>query len=518
MMKLYRWQEKALQNWKNNGCRGIVDAVTGAGKTALAVAAVKYLREMRPNLRVKIVAPTIPLAGQWRQIMLCEAENGDEIPGFFGGGQKDRADRSVMVYVVNSARNDLSRHIRSDLAMGRSVLVIFDECHHYQSRENSRIFDFRADNHSLTENCFTLGLSATPFKDDGDDRILLSGIGPPVYRYGLSEAVRDGVVSPFFICHVTLDFTPAEAEEYAELSTTIAVAAARLRGRYPELRNCTGASFFQAVSALAAKAENDSGDLPAAYLNLIYLRKELSVSAAARIKCCADLIERLHARDRIIIFCERIPQAEQTAQLLRRRFGDVCGVYHSQQTKSGRARVLEAFRNGESRILVTCRALDEGIDVPDAGVGIVLSCSSVRRQRIQRIGRLLRKAEGKNAACLYYFYVRNSNDEPVFLRDVQNAGTIALQYDAAEHAFSDAYYEYMARELLAQAQERRLAPEAIREMRRCLLEGIGRADYLTDADTQAEKRRAARTRHTKNYWLMMNQMRLLTEGDLNNGL
>ena len=511
-MKLYRWQEEALQSWKANGYRGIVDAVTGAGKTALAVAAVGRLRGIRPKLKVKIVVPTIPLAGQWRQTMTRTAGNAEEVPGFFGGGQKDSADRNVLIYVINSARDSLARHIRSDLSMGYSVFVIYDECHRYQSKENRRIFDWRSDGQPLTENCFCLGLSATPFKD-GEDQILLSGIGPPVYRYGLSEAAKDGVISPFAVCHVAVDFTAREAETYAALSAQLADASRKLRARYPELRKCEGAAFLRAVSALADETGKDAESPAASYLRLAYQRKDISVLASARVGCCVDLIGRLHAHDRIIVFCERIQQAEQTAGLLRRRFGDVCGLYHSKLNKTTRARVLDTFRSGGCRILVACRALDEGIDVPDANVGIVMSCSSVRRQRIQRIGRVLRRADGKSGACIYYFYVRRSSEDPVFLHGIEQPRTFSLRYDSTERQFYDPFYEYIARELLTQAQKRRLPAAAVSEMRRCLLEGIGRADYLADADTQDEKRLSCRDRHTGNYWFLMKRIGILTKGE-----
>ena len=512
-MKLYRWQEEALRNWKSNGCKGIVDAVTGAGKTALALAAVRYLRDSRPGLKVKVVVPTVPLAAQWRQAMLREAACEEDIPGFFGGGQKDPADRSVLVYVINSARDSLARHIRSDLSMGYPVLVIYDECHHYQSKENRRIFDLGSDERGYLSNLFRLGLSATPF-NDGENRILLSGIGPPVYRYGLCEAARDGVIAPFTVCQIAVDFTAPEKEAYAALTAELANASQQLRTRYPALTNLKGDAFFQAVTALAGRQE----DTAAAYLGLCYQRKELSVSASARIGCCVDLIGRLHKRDRIIVFCERIPQAEKTERLIRLRFGDVCGLYHSRLSKTVRERILNSFRSGESRILVACRALDEGIDVPDANIGIVMSGSSVRRQRIQRIGRLLRKADGKSGACLYYCYVRCSYEDPVFLRGVDLSRSFTLQYDAADHLFSDGFYEYIARELITRAQARQLPAAFIREMRLCLLEGIGRADYLTDEKTLAGNRRTARTRHAVNYWTMMIKIRKILEGDTNHEL
>lgn len=78
---------------------------------------------------------------------------------------------------------------------------------------------------------------------------------------------------------------------------------------------------------------------------------------------------------------------------------------------------LERFRDGELRILISCRALDEGFDVPDADVGIVLSCASIERQRIQRMGRILRRREGKQISSLYYLYLEHTVEDPSFFSE-----------------------------------------------------------------------------------------------------
>ena len=84
-------------------------------------------------------------------------------------------------------------------------------------------------------------------------------------------------------------------------------------------------------------------------------------------------------------------------------------------TKDARERVLDEFRKGSIRVLISCRCLDEGIDVPDANIGIVLSSSAVERQRIQRLGRVVRRSPGKDTACLYYIYIRESSDDAAYL-------------------------------------------------------------------------------------------------------
>ena len=130
-MKLYQWQENCLRAWEEHDFRGIVNVITGAGKTVFALAAIERLQERYSDLKIRIVVPTIPLASQWKQTLLKRAKEEKEIPGFYGGMRKDRADRKIMIYIVNSARTALSRHLRAEVAVGEHVLLICDECHHY---------------------------------------------------------------------------------------------------------------------------------------------------------------------------------------------------------------------------------------------------------------------------------------------------------------------------------------------------------------------------------------------------
>ena len=141
--------------------------------------------------------------------------------------------------------------------------------------------------------------------------------------------------------------------------------------------------------------------------------------------------------DRVLIFCERIDQTEEAAACLRQSFGQSsCAVYHSHMTKEARARNMELFRTGQVRILVSCRCLDEGVDVPDANVAIVLSSTSVSRQRIQRMGRIIRRAETKDMACLYYIYIRESSENRAYLPDFGRRRCLDLRFYPEEADFS----------------------------------------------------------------------------------
>ena len=408
-----------------------------------------------------------------------------------------------MLYIINSARDSLAVHLRRELALGRHILLICDECHHCQSPRNRRIFDFLTPQVRQSGLYHCLGLSATPFGAEEKDEVLTWALGREIYRYGFDDAGEEGVISPFTLCEVSAPFLPEEREAYGDLSYELSVLAARLRESVPRLAKLEGAAFFKEVRAMASRAEMDPEDPAAAFLLKAYQRKQLSNLAATRIGCALALLERLPLSDRVLIFCERIEQVLETAAAIRRRWGNVCGVYHSKLTAEARARNMGDFREGRTRILVCCRCLDEGIDVPDANIGIVLSCAAAERQRIQRLGRLIRVSPEKDAACLYYIYIQESNDDAAYLSGLERCEVFSLRYYPAEDTFSNDLYEYAARALIERAKEKEFTAEQLAELRRCLLEGLSRADCLLPAPTLERKRRKARSVHERNYWRAM---------------
>ena len=385
---LYKWQKDCLREWEANHRRGIAHVVTGAGKTILAIAAIESVRGLFPDLMVRIVVPTIPLARQWETALRHHMGAEEWRPGLYGAGRRDDPERHVMIYIINSARDSLAGHIRRDLALNRHALLICDECHHYQSKENRKIFGFRRDPESNLY--FSLGLSATPL-GTANDPVLLNGIGPEFYEYGFDIAVKEGVISPFTVCEVSTSFYAKEGAEYAILTEKIGRTLQALYAAHPGLRGMKERDFMRAVTAMAHEADMDPEEPAAAFMILTYQRKEISNLAKARLSSCLSIVERLRDSDKILIFCERISQAEEMAGQIRRTFGDVCSIYHSRLCAEARKRSLMEFRENRHRILVSCRCLDEGIDVPDANIGIVMSSSAMERQRVQRLGRVIRR-------------------------------------------------------------------------------------------------------------------------------
>ncbi len=519
-LRLYPWQEKCLKSWEKNGFRGIVNVITGAGKTVLALAASAHLKNVLEKssspaaLRTKIIVPSVPLAVQWNhELKRILPALGIREPkcGLYYSGHKTDPEQDYMIYVLNSARHAAARHILSDMQQGFHVLLIVDECHRCGSPENRKIFDFIHPEGSLglyfsEELYHSLGLSATPWGTDGD-AVLKTALGKEIYRYHFAAALRDGYVSRFSIFHIGLSFSAQELRSYMDLSDKMSSAYRQLIQNYPYLTQLERGPLFAALQKIAVQDGEDS--LAASYLNLSYKRKTVSCMAVSRIFCTLSLMEQIAPDTRVIIFGERIEQAENVFLALSSRFPGRVGRFHSQMSPQARKNTLEAYRSGSLRILVSCRGLDEGIDVPDASAGIVLSGSSVNRQRIQRLGRILRRSEGKSSACLYYLYIRESSEDGIYLSEPDSSFPVCdLSYSAPDRIFSHPTYENLAVKLLEEGKIRGLAEDQMLELRSCLLEGLVRSDWLESPKTCSDMISSSQGQHEKNYWICMKRLAL----------
>ena len=483
-MELYRWQQDCLNIWEHNSFRGILHVITGAGKTVAALEGAKRLERIlykqTPSvpLRIRVVVPTIAIARQWAQAVRAvfpdEFPSGKKKIGLWYGEQKDSPDCFCLIYVVHSARHSLSAQIIREMDQGHAVLLIADECHHYGSPENRKIFDFRMSPRFREDRYYSLGLSATPWCEHFEDE-LVPALGPEIYWYQLPQAIHEGTVCPFLVFHTEVSFTVKEARKYDRLTLRIMRLFRELVRLYPWMKDSSAFSRLQAM----AQGLDDPDSPEQQYLDLILLRRELCLRAENRLQCAVDLILRQKCSDRIILFCERIDQAEAVRARLREKLPSQTGMYHSEMLMEKRREVLRDFKDGVIRVLIACKALDEGVDVPDANVGIVLSSTLTDRQRIQRLGRILRQAEGKRLAVLYYLHLGRAIDEADYLPDFVDSQTVAnLTYSSADHLFESPLYTACARAALRKAEQRNADPASLLELRKHMNSGITQPEWL----------------------------------------
>lgn len=168
---------------------------------------------------------------------------------------------------------------------------------------------------------------------------------------------------------------------------------------------------------------------------------------------------------------------------------------------------LERFRDGSLRILITCHALDEGVNIPEASVGIILSGTSAKRQRIQRLGRILRRKEGKDIACLYYLFITESSEEKAFFPKRGEAfKTCDLVYQKTDHRFGHPAYERAGISVLKALESQGVDKRLLEEAEACLAEGLVRPDWLMSEEECEERMRRAENVRERNYWICMKRM------------
>lgn len=330
-LQLYPWQEECLQSWSAHRCRGILNVVTGAGKTVLALAAAEQLRQtLTVPLRVKIIVPQTFLTAQWSSVL----QNLSGIPrqeiGYYYGLHKDSQERPYMIYVINSARYSLSRHILQDIRKGYAVLLIADECHHYASPENRKIFEFLPHLGDREKSFYSLGLSATPRTVDYE-KYLIPALGPEIYRYTFDDAAAGKNIRSYAAFSISLRLSPEEREAYDNLSDRLTLLIGKLTNSCPSLAKLEGAHFFHALKRLSCSAaSSDLSPMAHSALSLLYQRKSIVYHADARIHCAMRLISQLPPDSRILVFGERIEQADKLYKQLNHKYPGQAGRYHSE--------------------------------------------------------------------------------------------------------------------------------------------------------------------------------------------
>jgi superfamily II DNA or RNA helicase len=497
---LHAWQTECLRRWCENGLRGIAGVATGAGKTILALAAVCQLSARFPDmaLKVKIIVPKIFLANQWRDDILRILGVGRGEVGLYHGAFKEKPDKPFMVYVLNTARWCVAKHIVRDVRDRYSVFLICDECHHFGSPENAHVFDFLP--HIPPERYFALGLSATPRGERFED-VLVPSVGKEIYRYSLEEASRDRVTSDYVIFNIAVYFSSDEEEKYSEYTEKIKNLKRALKRVYPSLYDANGQMIIQKLRILMKRRDN-VGEM-ASLLRALYLwRKETVHTAGARLSCGVELTRLLMPDRRIILFTERIKTAEELFGLLQKNYpGKIC-KYHSEMSPLAKQRSLESYRQGEKTAIVCCRALDEGLNVPETDAGVIISMSGSLRQRVQRIGRIVRRGAGVLPKQIYYLHIPGTTEFSAILPGVSRTMVRDLYYDITRNQFEHPGYDELAALALAKLSSSGASAPRIENAEKQFIKGSVRTDFLLSEET-CMNRIAGAAPDERDYWIAM---------------
>jgi superfamily II DNA or RNA helicase len=359
------------------GKRGVVVLPTGAGKSHVGQLAIEFTQ--RSTL---VVSPTIDLMNQWYDLL--SAAFGVEV-GLIGGGYYELQDLTVTTY--DSAYTHMER------LGNRFGLIIFDECHHLPGEMYSH----------AAEMClapYRLGLTATPERADGRHLLLEELIGSLVYSKGIKELAGE-YLADYVVERIKVTLTPEEEEEYRRARSTFTNF---LVDHGVVLDGLAGWHRFVRESATSRRGRQAM---------LAHQRaKKLALGTSAKLRTL-DFLLKKHARDRVMIFTSD----NDTVYAISAAFL-VPAITHQTDTKERKA-ILEAFNRGEYLALATSKVLNEGVNVPEASVAIVLSGSGSTREHVQRLGRILRRREGKQA-ILYEVVTAHTVEESISRRRRQH--------------------------------------------------------------------------------------------------
>jgi superfamily II DNA or RNA helicase len=364
-------QQQAAAAWRASQ-RGVIVMPTGTGKTEVGLAIMRA-----EAVSTLVVAPVRDLMYQWHRRI-------QDALGYDAGiiGDSLFRVRPVAVTTYDSACIHMER-------LGNQFgLIVFDECHHLPG-------PVRRDAARMSAAPMRLGLTATPLRCDGRHTDLDWLIGPTVYEMPMAAA-RGEVLADYDVIRIPIHLSPAEQARYDRLTRQV-------RSYVAALRRSGAANTWKDVCAAAA------GD-PAARRALAAYRASRSMEdrAGEKLRVLEDLF-RLHYGSRMIVFAGSNAMARDVS----RRFLIPCLLNHCR--KDERQEILRGLEEGRYPAVVANRVLDEGVDLPEAKVAVVIGGLSSTRQAIQRLGRILRRS-GEARAVLYEVVCAETNDERVSRR------------------------------------------------------------------------------------------------------
>ncbi|MCS6768083.1 MAG: DEAD/DEAH box helicase family protein [Candidatus Nitrosocaldus sp.] len=356
------YQSRALRRWLDSGMKGCIVLPTGSGKTMIGIKAIESV-----SLASLVVVPTLDLVEQWVSSLADAFSISREEIGVIGGGE-DRL-KAITVITYDSA------YIRAPSIGNRFALLVFDEVHHLPAQGYRSIAELMAAP-------YRLGLTATVEREDGlhQDIPMLLGAGV-VFSVSAGELAEKRYLARFTIERRYVRLTEEEMDEY--------------RRNYELYMNCLdalgiehGLNGFRRLIMLSNRNRM-------AREALLARNKALSIAlnSSAKIEELREILAEYNGA-KMIIFTQHNDQAYRVS----REF--LIPLITHNTGKDERTDILRGFRDGTYRAIVTSKVLDEGIDVPDAELGVILSGTGSSREFVQRLGRLLRPKDGKSALLI----------------------------------------------------------------------------------------------------------------------
>jgi len=367
-IELREYQKEALDKWAENKYRGVIALPTGSGKTIIGIAAFT----LKP-VRTLIIAYTREQVFQWREAIIKYTNIDPAYIGLIHSGEKKIGYITITTYQSGyRIINEISPYFD---------LLIVDEVHHLPAEKFRHIAV-----HSIAR--YRMGLSATPVREDGKHVELFPLLGGIIYYRSPEELAEKGYLARYVIETVKVKLAREEMEEFEKLRR--------------EYRKLVGSAKFSEVLEAARKGDPKAREA----LKIHSQMRMILARSKSKIEKAVEIARREASRgNKVIVFTQYVDQAKKISELLN------AYLLTGETPVEERKRILAEFREKPGGILVVTTVGDEGLDIPDANIGIIVSGTGSRRQFVQRLGRLLRPKKNGGEAKLYEIVLVKTPEE-----------------------------------------------------------------------------------------------------------
>ena len=371
-------QELCRINWIKSKCKGTIEACTGFGKTRCAVNCIKSILNKYPDKKILIVVPTNGLKEQW----LTHIEN-------------NSLQLNTEVQIINTV-------IKHEWICD---LLILDEIHRCFAEQLSRVFN-------VVKYKYILGLTATVERLDGK-HVLIEKYCPICDRVTLLEAQINRWVSNFKEYQVLLDVD--DIDIYKQYNKDFISAFETFNFDFNLAMNCIGPKGFINRAKLRDEICKNGGDRKQVFQNItfnsmkfmraIQKRKAFINNHPKKLELTRKIIEA-RPNSKIITFSNNIKMAESIG---------IGYVYTGKESKKKNRITLDEFNALDSGVLCTSQMANEGLDLPNLSIAIMLGIDSSKIKAIQRIGRVIRK-EGDKQAEIFNLIINDTVETSWFAK------------------------------------------------------------------------------------------------------
>ena len=373
-IELRDYQAEAVERWMVDK-RGVVILPTGAGKTYIALDVMRRL-----SVSTLVVVPTLALVDQWKDKLSILF--GNLYVGEFTGRRKDIKPITVTTYD--------SAYINAEILGDKFLMIVFDEVHHLPAESYRQIAEM-----SIAP--YRLGLTAIYEREDGLHILLPDLVGGIVYELKPKDLAGKHLAN-YVVERIKVPLTEKEKELYDLRAKKFRDYIASRKIRLKDIEDFRQLVMMTGIDREAYEALRSWEEA-----------RKIAFNSKNKLKVLKELLEK-HKGDKIIIFTRYNDLVYTISKIFL-----IPAITHKTDAKE-RKYILDGFKTGKFKAIVSSQVLDEGIDVPDANVGIIVSGTGSSREFIQRLGRILRPAEGKDVAILYELISKDTGEVKVSRR------------------------------------------------------------------------------------------------------